>query len=89
MKWCEMEAQRMTFQDQDRHIDMFSKELHQAGHVRRFSITENPGQGWEVREEEDSQIVRSVLHRDWHRVERAKARMELQVVDLEQRGWRS
>lgn len=68
---------------------MFNKELRQAGHVKRFSITEAPGEGWEVREEADSQVVRRVHHRDWHRVERAKRQMELQVVDLEERGWRS
>ena len=68
---------------------MFSKELHQAGHVKRFSITAATGAGWEVREESDSEIVRRVHYRDWHRVERAKLRMELQVSDLEQRGWRS
>jgi hypothetical protein len=68
---------------------MFSKELRQAGHVKRFSITEAAGAGWEVREESDSEIVRQVHYRDWHRVERAKWRIELQVVDLEQRGWRS
>ena len=69
--------------------EMFSKELRQAGHVKRFSITEAAGVGWEVREESDSEIVRQVHYRDWHRVERAKWRIELQVVDLEQRGWRS
>jgi hypothetical protein len=68
---------------------MFSKELRQAGHVKRFSITEAPDQGWEVREEADSQIVRRVHYRDWHRVERARRRIEAQVVDLEERGWRS
>jgi hypothetical protein len=68
---------------------MFSKELRHAGHVKRFTITEANGVGWEVCEESDSEIVRRIHYRDWHRVERAKRRIELQVVDLEQRGWRS
>jgi hypothetical protein len=68
---------------------MFNKELRHAGHVKRFSITEASGQGWEVREEADSQIVRRVQYRDWHRVERARMRIEAQVVELEARGWRS
>jgi hypothetical protein len=68
---------------------MFSKELRHAGHVKRFSITETSGHGWEVREEADSQVVRQVQYRDWHRVERARMRIEAQVVELEERGWRS
>ena len=68
---------------------MFSRELRHAGHVKRFSITEAAGHGWEVREEIDSEIVRRVHYRDWHRVELARMRIEMQVIDLELRGWRS
>ena len=67
---------------------MFTKELTQAGHIRRFTITEAQGEGWEVREEEDSKLVRRVQYRDWHRVERARMRIAEQVSDLENRGWR-
>lgn len=67
---------------------MFAKELTQAGHTRRFSITEAGGLGWEVREEQDSRIVRRVCYSDWHRVERAMSVMTLQVTELEQAGWR-
>ena len=67
---------------------MFTKELKQAGHVKRFSIVEAPKEGWEVREEADSQLVSSVQLRDWHRVERARMRIDEQVSDLENRGWR-
>ena len=67
---------------------MFTKELKQAGHVRRFSIVEAPNEGWEVREEADSQLVSRVQLRDWHRVERARMRIDEQVSDLENRGWR-
>lgn len=66
---------------------MFTKELTQAGHVRRFTIRE-ANDGWELREEEDSKLVRQVQYRDWHRVERAKMRIDEQVTDLENRGWR-
>jgi hypothetical protein len=68
---------------------MFTKELRQAGHVRRFTIRESAGEGWEVREEQDSQLVRQVQYRDWHRVERARMRIDEQVSELEDRGWRS
>lgn len=67
---------------------MFIRELRQAGHVRRFSITQSSGEGWEVREERDSQLVRAVQYRDWHRVERARMRIDAEVSDLEDRGWR-
>ena len=66
---------------------MFTKELKQAGHSKRFSISETPGEGWEVREEADSQLVRVVQYRDWHRVERARMRIEAEVMALEDRGW--
>ena len=70
---------------------MFTRQLEQAGHVRRFTITmsEAPGQGWEVREEADSKLIRRVHYRDWHRVERARMRIDAEVADLEGRGWSS
>jgi hypothetical protein len=66
---------------------MFTKELRHAGHIRRFTISESGGDGWEVREEQDSQLVRRVQYRDWHRVERARMRIDEQVSELEDRGW--
>ena len=66
---------------------MFSRELKQAGHSRRFVIREAPEHGWEVREEADSRLVRVDKYDDWHRVERARMRIELQVLELEDRGW--
>jgi hypothetical protein len=68
---------------------MFTKELRQAGHTRKFTIRESAGDGWEVREEQDSQLVRRVQYRDWHRVERARMRIDEQVSELEDRGWQS
>ena len=66
---------------------MYSRELKQAGHSRKFTINEVPGSGWEVREEADSQPVRVVQYRDWHRVERARMRIDAEVLALEDRGW--
>jgi hypothetical protein len=68
---------------------MFTKELRQSGHVRRFTIREFSGDGWEVREEEDALVVRSSRYRDWHRVERALTIIDRQVAELEARGWQS
>jgi hypothetical protein len=67
---------------------MYAKELTQAGHVKRFSISEAGSGGWEVRVEQDSHVVRSVCYTDWHRVERARLMMTLQVSELEENGWR-
>jgi hypothetical protein len=68
---------------------MFAKELTQAGHTRRFIVSEAGSIGWEVREEEDSQIVTRVCYTDWHRVERALKAIARRVSELEQAGWRS
>ena len=52
---------------------------------RRFTITNAGSAGWEVREEQDSQVIRSVRYTDWHRVERARmafARKALNAGDV-------
>ncbi len=67
---------------------MFAKELSQAGHTKRFSVTEAGSEGWEVRVDEDSHVVRRVCYTDWHRVERALLILSLQVSELEENGWR-
>jgi hypothetical protein len=67
---------------------MFTKELTQGGHVRRFTIRE-VGFGWEIREEQDTRVVRHVHYDDWHRVERALMTFREQVLELEEKGWSS
>ena len=72
------------------HMDlnqMFTRELTQAGHVRRFTIREAGGHGWEVREEEDHRIVKRTWMRDWHRVENAMMRFGLEATQLQRAGW--
>ena len=64
---------------------MFIKELKQAGHSRRFTIKE-AGDGWEMREEADSHLVKVVQYRDWHRVERAQKPIDQEVSKLEDGG---
>lgn len=56
---------------------MFSSELSHDGHTRRLTITRGEA-GWEIREERDSQIVRSTSCSDWHRVERARQMFALE-----------
>ena len=66
---------------------MFVKELTHAGHIRRFIISDAVPEGWEMRVEQDSAILRRVRYTDWHRVERALSSLVREVSDLEDCGW--
>ena len=66
---------------------MFVKELHQAGHVRKFSIKKLGESGWEVRDVQDERVLRQAYYNDWHRVERAVNMFNILIEDLESRGW--
>jgi hypothetical protein len=66
---------------------MFAKELRQEGHTRKFSIQDLGRDGWEVREEQDDRVLKQVCYTDWHRVERALSMFNLQIGELEGRGW--
>jgi len=66
---------------------MFARTLTHQGQVRQFSISDADFDGWEVKEERDSRVVRRVHYTDWHRVERALTKFSLEVATLEQRGW--
>ena len=68
---------------------MFEKELHNDGHVKRFSVSQNGSDGWDVREEQDDRVLKHVRYTDWHRVERALSVFALQIGQLEERGWTS
>ena len=67
---------------------MFQFSLQRADHVRRYSITRVRPFGWEVKFEEDRELRRKSLYQDWHRVERAMALFELEVLQLRASGWR-
>jgi hypothetical protein len=67
---------------------MFIKELHRAGHTRRFSVEQQGGYGWDVRLEQDNRVLKETRYTDWHRVERAMTRFALQIGELEELGWR-
>ena len=69
-------------------MQMFEKELTQAGHTRRFTVTEAGPLGWEVKVEQDSRVIRQICYTDWHRVERALTTLTLQVLKLDEEGWR-
>jgi hypothetical protein len=65
------------------YLRMFKK----AGQTRRFTITDAGNLGWEVREEQDSQIVWSIRYTDWHRVERARMTFAREAAALASAGW--
>jgi hypothetical protein len=65
---------------------MFTRRLRNADHTRRYSIAETSA-GWEFRKEQDSQVIRRVEYTDWHRVERARRSIALEVNALEAAGW--
>ena len=66
---------------------MFERNLSCGGHTRRFLIESRGAQGWEVREEQDSAVVRAKLYDDWHRVERARSAFQVEIVSLTEQGW--
>jgi len=67
---------------------MYARKFEKAGQTRRFTITSAGAEGWEVREEEDSRVVRSARYTDWHRVERARMTFAQEAATLESAGWK-
>lgn len=66
---------------------MYARMLRKASTTRRFTITHLQSAGWDVREEQDSRLVRRVVYHDWHRVERASLAFSLQAQALLASGW--
>lgn len=72
---------------EDIRLMRFEKNLRYLEQTRRYSIAPT-NLGWEVREERGSEVVRQELYRDWHRVERARRSMTLELNELRDKGWR-
>jgi hypothetical protein len=66
---------------------MYARTFHKADQTRRFIITNLQSDGWEVREEQDAEILRRVRYTDWHRVERARMAFAQLAMSLEDAGW--
>ena len=66
---------------------MYARMLRKASATRRFTITHIHDAGWDVREEQDSRILRRVIYQDWHRVERASLAFSMQAQSLIASGW--
>ena len=67
---------------------MFAIALRQAEHTRNYHVTAAQPSGWELTLLEDQQPTRQVHYEDWHRVERALATLQLEVMALTANGWR-
>jgi hypothetical protein len=65
----------------------FVKNLRYLEQTRRYSIAATDA-GWEVREERDREVVRREHYRDWHRVERARRSIAMELDALRNNGWR-
>jgi hypothetical protein len=66
---------------------MFAKSIQKADQIRRY-IIKSTDIGWEVRQEQDSKVVRQACYQDWHRVERARRAFAIEVSALREQGWR-
>ena len=66
---------------------LFSRRLRSEGHIRAFVVDKADERGWEVREEEDHQVIRRTWIRDWHRVESAMAKFAIEALQLQRAGW--
>jgi hypothetical protein len=69
------------------HLRMYTRLFQKAAHTRKFTISSTGESGWEVRDEQDSHVLRRVRYRDWHRVERARMTFALEAAVLEESGW--
>lgn len=65
------------------YVRLFTK----AEETRRFLITSAGSIGWEVTEEQGSQVVSRVRYTDWHRVERARQHFAQLAETLQHAGW--
>ena len=66
---------------------MYQKSLRKADQIRRFTIQPTAA-GWEVREEQDSRVLRHACYQDWHRVEHARRAFAIELKQLTADGWR-
>ena len=64
----------------------FDKSLRDQEQTRRYSIAATET-GWEVREERDREVVRTMHYQDWHRVERARRSITDELRALREQGW--
>ena len=64
----------------------FTKTLQKDAHTRRYEILFDRA-GWHVVEHADSHKVRDAVYTDWHRVERARRALAVEMSSLRDEGW--
>jgi hypothetical protein len=65
---------------------LLNRQLTNQGHVHRLVIAQDL-EGWEVREEEDSAVLRRAHREDWHRVEMDTWLFGVKALELKRQGW--
>ena len=66
---------------------IFAKRFRSHDHTYSFLVGHADERGWEVREEQDNEVVKRTWLHDWHRVENAMMRFALQAMQLQSAGW--
>lgn len=66
---------------------MFARIFEHDEHTRRYSIRREQAGGWKVTTEHDGRLRRDTSYSDWHRVERARLQMDLEIAALREAGW--
>ena len=66
---------------------IFAKRLRSQDHTRSFVVDKADDRGWEVREEQDNEVVKRTSLHDWHRVETAMMRFAIEAMQLQSAGW--
>ena len=66
---------------------MYTRVFYKAEHIWKFSIGPAGDAGWQIKDERDSLVVRSVTCTDWHRVERARMAFARLANWLREDGW--
>ena len=66
---------------------MYQRQLQREDHTQLFLIIPTNGDGWEVRQERDNEVLSTRRLYDWHRVERARRWFATEVDQLRAAGW--
>jgi hypothetical protein len=66
---------------------IFAKRLRSQNHTRSFVVDNADARGWEVREEEDNEVVKRARMHDWRRVETAMMKFGIEAMQLQSAGW--
>ena len=67
---------------------VFSLDLTDGAHRRRFAVERATELGWRIREEADAEVIRQATFDDWHRVELAFRWFTAKAETLTRQGWR-